>query len=339
MAHPVFMNCFYSYLRRILSNTPANDMVLILVDFNAGVGRDSLAWKWVLGIYGVGACICHRRLIEFSTDCELVYTNTVFQPKGRLNATWMQPRSKHFHFPDYLCIFHLRQRDVKDVLHTRIMPIAECGTDNRHVRWKLKLQIKPKLRKKAFYQFYEKAQCLLPVPGCCYSNVPGRLIEKANYDSLQWRTHPRNLVGYSEVSHPDSICWLSWVHKEERQGLVLQNLRSDSGLSIREVGSISMSPCTINLSRKEIYLSSRFYRSTAWIQRNTEQLVEAPGVENPVMDWCLRKWRSQWGCEGNSWTNSSASYSLAQCWLVENHLSKFFQPGSLTCALSEHLQC
>ena len=36
--------------------TNDNDMVLILGNFNARVGRDSLDWEGILGRHGVGSC-------------------------------------------------------------------------------------------------------------------------------------------------------------------------------------------------------------------------------------------------------------------------------------------
>ena len=44
----------------------------------------------------------------------------------------------------------MRKRDLRDVLHTRVMPSAECHTDHRLVRCKLmiRLQFKPKQKKK-----------------------------------------------------------------------------------------------------------------------------------------------------------------------------------------------
>ena len=56
MADPAVKNSFYSDQRRHLYNTPANDMVLMLGDFNASVGKDSVAWKEVRGRHGIGNC-------------------------------------------------------------------------------------------------------------------------------------------------------------------------------------------------------------------------------------------------------------------------------------------
>ena len=53
-ADPEEKDKFYSDLRGLLQNTPADDEILILGDFNARVGQDSEAWKGVLGKHGVG---------------------------------------------------------------------------------------------------------------------------------------------------------------------------------------------------------------------------------------------------------------------------------------------
>ena len=146
LADPADKDIFYSDLRRLLNNTPEDDKVLILGDFNARVGRDSEAWKGVLGRHGVGNCNDNGRLLlEFCAEHQLAITNTTFQQKDSLKTTWMHPRSKHWHLLDFVLV---RQRDLKDVLHTRVMPSAECHTDHRLVRCKLKLQFKPKLKKK-----------------------------------------------------------------------------------------------------------------------------------------------------------------------------------------------
>jgi len=136
---------FYSELRSLIQSTPAEDKVIILGDFNARVGKDATAWKGVLGRYSVGNCNDNGRLLlELCTEQQLVITNTNFQQKDSLKTTWMHPLSKHWHLIDYVLVRH---RDLKDVLHTRVMPSAECHTDHRLVRCKLKLHFKPKQRK------------------------------------------------------------------------------------------------------------------------------------------------------------------------------------------------
>ena len=141
-ADPADKEKFYTDLRNLVRNTPAGDKVVVLGDFNARVGRDSVAWKGVLGKHGVGNCNDNGRLLlEFCTELQLTITNTLFQQKDSLKTTWMHPRSKHWHLIDFILV---RQRDHRDVHHTRVMPSAECHTDHRLVRCKLNLYFKPK---------------------------------------------------------------------------------------------------------------------------------------------------------------------------------------------------
>ena len=144
-ADPAEKDMFYSELRRLLQSTPADDKLLILGDFNARVGQDTVTWKGVLGRHGVGNCNDNGRLpLEFCMEQQLVITNTIFQQKDSLKTTWMHPRSKHWHLIDYVLV---RRRDLNDILHTRVMPSAECHTDHRLVRCKLRMHFKPKPRK------------------------------------------------------------------------------------------------------------------------------------------------------------------------------------------------
>jgi len=136
---------FYSELRNLIQSTPADDKVIILGDFNARVGEDATAWKGVLGRHGVGNCNDNGRwLLELCTEQQLVITNTIFHQKDSLKTTWMHPRSRHWHLIDYVIVRH---RDLKDVLHTGVMPSTEYHTDHCLVRCKLNLNFKPKQRK------------------------------------------------------------------------------------------------------------------------------------------------------------------------------------------------
>ncbi|KAI8495015.1 hypothetical protein Bbelb_270010 [Branchiostoma belcheri] len=104
-ADPTDKDKFYTDLRRLVRNTPAGDKVIILGDFNARVGRDSVAWKGALRKHGVGNCNENGRLLlEFYPELQLAITNTIFQQKDSLKTTWMHPRSKHWHLIDYILV-------------------------------------------------------------------------------------------------------------------------------------------------------------------------------------------------------------------------------------------
>ena len=104
------------------------------------MGRDLELWKGVLGRHGIGNCNDKGSLLlEFCSEHQLVVTNTLFQQKDRFKATWRHPRSKHWHLLDYALT---RQRDTRDVLHTRVMPSADCYNDHRLVRCKVAFTFK-----------------------------------------------------------------------------------------------------------------------------------------------------------------------------------------------------
>ena len=127
----VVKEAFYRDLHNLLQ-VDSKDKALILGDFNARVGRDFELWKGVLGRHGIGNRNNYGRLLlEFCSEHQLVITNTLFQQTDTFKATWRQPRSKHWHLLDYVLT---RQRDTRDVLHTRVMPSADCYTGRLYLQ-------------------------------------------------------------------------------------------------------------------------------------------------------------------------------------------------------------
>ncbi|XP_067894561.1 craniofacial development protein 2-like [Heterodontus francisci] len=62
-ANPADKDKFYTDLHELIQNAPPKDKIVILGDFKATVGSDSLAWKGVLGKHGVGNCNENRCLL------------------------------------------------------------------------------------------------------------------------------------------------------------------------------------------------------------------------------------------------------------------------------------
>ena len=56
----------------------------------------------------------------------------------------MHPRSKHWHLLDYVIT---RQKDLHDVLDTRVMRGADCATDHNMIRSRLAFQIRRQRKK------------------------------------------------------------------------------------------------------------------------------------------------------------------------------------------------
>ena len=110
---------FYDQLNQLLIDIPPTDKVLLLGDFNARVGKDHEGWEGVLGKHGVGVENQNgTTLLSFCSQNDLKITNTLFQQPDRFKYTWMHPGTKKWHMIDYAIT---RQRDVKDIHHTRAM--------------------------------------------------------------------------------------------------------------------------------------------------------------------------------------------------------------------------
>ena len=160
-------DCFYQALHSVLRSTPRSDKLLLMGDFNARVGADYSVWGDIIGRHGVGTVNSNGlRLLNTCSEFDLVITNTMFQQRNHHKTTWMHPRSKHWHLLDYVIV---RKCDRRDIFQTRAMRGAECWTDHRLVRAKVRLQVRPLARK-------QKAKTRLNVKACNDPSVQRALI-------------------------------------------------------------------------------------------------------------------------------------------------------------------
>jgi len=128
-----------------LQAVPCSDRLVILGDFNARVGTNYNVSADVIGRHGMGNANSNGiRLLNMCSEFGLVVTNTLFQQSNQRKASWMHPRSKHWHLLDYVIT---RAPDVADVLLTRTMRGVECWTDHRLVISKCQLELRPSIRK------------------------------------------------------------------------------------------------------------------------------------------------------------------------------------------------
>ena len=80
-----------------------------------------------------------QRLLELCTYHDLFIANSYFRTKPQHTASWIHPRSKHWHQLD-LNLF--RRAALKNVLHTCSYHSADCNTDHSLVCCKIRLQPK-----------------------------------------------------------------------------------------------------------------------------------------------------------------------------------------------------
>ncbi|VDM04140.1 unnamed protein product [Schistocephalus solidus] len=135
---------FYEDLHSLLATVPKADKLIVLGDFNAHVGKDLASWRGELGPHSLAGfnengllllrtCAEHRRIL----------TKIFFRLPKRQKATWVHPRSRHWHLLDYVLV---RRRDKQDVLVTKAIPDANGWTDHCLVIYKMRLRPQPRRR-------------------------------------------------------------------------------------------------------------------------------------------------------------------------------------------------
>jgi len=141
-------DAFYAKLQQTVDKVPKGDMLLILGDFNARVGKQqNQTSKNVIGPHAVDKINENgKQLIDFCSHNDLIVANTFYQHKTIHQMTWKHPGNKKWHMLDYTLVDKKFRSSVEDVRVFRNAAGA-IGTDHHLVRTKLKFHLR--WRKKA----------------------------------------------------------------------------------------------------------------------------------------------------------------------------------------------
>jgi hypothetical protein len=122
---------------------PKGDMLLIVGDFNARVGKqDNQGPGNVIGVHTVDDTNENgKRLIDFCNQNNLIVTNTFFQHKPIHQTSWMHPGKKVWHMLDYTLVNRKFRSSVEDVRVHRTAAGA-IGTDHHLLRAKVKFHLR-----------------------------------------------------------------------------------------------------------------------------------------------------------------------------------------------------
>ena len=97
---------FVVELQDALNRVPPDDILVLLGDFNARVGKreaDSDLWREVEGKHGVGCCNeAGESLLEFCAANSLTIMNTWIEKKQVHLETWKHPATKQSHMIDFV---------------------------------------------------------------------------------------------------------------------------------------------------------------------------------------------------------------------------------------------
>ncbi|CAF2121924.1 unnamed protein product [Rotaria magnacalcarata] len=136
-------NTFYINLQETVDKVPKGDMLMIVGDFNARVGKqDSQEPGNAIGPYTVDSTNENgKRLIDFCNINNLIVANTFFQHKPVHQTSWMHPEKKVWHMLDYTVVNRKFRSSVED-LRVHRMAAGTIGTDHHLLRAKVKIHLR-----------------------------------------------------------------------------------------------------------------------------------------------------------------------------------------------------
>jgi exonuclease III len=139
---------FYTDLQRTINKAPSNDLLLIMGDFNARVGKQQHHTSGnVVGPHAIDHINENgQRLVDFCAANNLIISNTFFQHKAVHQRTWMHPGNKKWHMLDYTLVNRKFRSSVEDVRVHR-MAAGAIGTDHHLLRTKLKFHLKSRKKR------------------------------------------------------------------------------------------------------------------------------------------------------------------------------------------------
>ena len=117
-------------MSQAVKQVPKGDMLLVMGDFNAKVGRrEPSAMSSAIGLYGLGETNeAGEQLEDFCLEHELALANTMFKQHPRRLYTWTSPDGKTRNQIDYISIAH---RWKTSLMNCRTYPGADCDTDHQ----------------------------------------------------------------------------------------------------------------------------------------------------------------------------------------------------------------
>ena len=121
------MERFYQDLSHAVKQVAKGDMLLVMGDFNAKVGRrEPSAMSSAVGLYGLGETNeAGEQLEDFCLEHELALANTMFKQHPRRLYTWTCPDGNTRNQIDYISI---AQRWKTSLMNCRTYPGADCDT-------------------------------------------------------------------------------------------------------------------------------------------------------------------------------------------------------------------
>lgn len=139
---------FYADLNTVLRQTKKNEMVIVMGDFNAKVGKGNDGK--MVGSYGLGERNDRGdRLVQFCQEEELILANTFFQLPPRRLYTWKSPADTSEHrVRNQIDFIAINERFKNSIKAARTYPGADVPSDHNLLVAVIRFRPKKLIKKK-----------------------------------------------------------------------------------------------------------------------------------------------------------------------------------------------
>jgi exonuclease III len=135
---------FYEELQSVVDKVPKRDMLILMGDLNAKVGKDNRGREMEMGTNGLGEMNENGELFaDFCASNELTIGGTLFTHRRCHKATWISPDHHTENQIDHVAVRRRWRASLQDV---RAKRGADIGSDHHLVVAKLKMKLKAKKR-------------------------------------------------------------------------------------------------------------------------------------------------------------------------------------------------
>jgi len=229
---------FYEQLTRTLYDIKKSDIVILMGDFNAKIGKNNNGYSQIMGKQGCGVKNNNgERLIDLCQTFQLVIGGSLFPHKNIHKYTWTSPNGQVRNQIDHICISKKWRRSLLDVRNKRG---ADIDSDHELLISRIKIKLKRKFTQHAQHRYNRYNLHALRHPET-RNEVTNALRERLPPNQeYSWDHIANTLKRVADqtlgVTHPTRKTWISnetWNLITERNEVKMQ-LVSNANAELKE---------------------------------------------------------------------------------------------------------